>query len=90
MPKIIPKIRVLIRKDLIDRILERKDLITGSSRNRKKHVIKISNLPNDITTKELFDLVHVWGEIGNINIKTYYDSVGLYIDFYNQNETLFY
>lgn len=56
------------------------------SRNRKKHVIKISNLPNDITTKELFDLVHCWGEIGNINIKAYYDSVSSYIDFYNENE----
>ena len=57
-----------------------------NSRYRKKHVIKISNLPNDITTKELFDLVHCWGEIGNINIKAYYDSVSSYIDFYNENE----
>ena len=56
------------------------------SRNRKKHVIKISNLPNDVTIQELFDLVHVWGEIGNINIKTYSDSVSSYIDFYNEEE----
>ena len=60
------------------------------SRNRKKHVIKISNLPGDVTTKELFDLVHVWGEIGNINIKTYYDSVSSYIDFYNENEAKYF
>ena len=57
-----------------------------NSWNRKKYVIRISNLPSDITNKELFDLVHVWGEIGDINVKTYHDSVSSYIDFYNENE----
>jgi len=65
---------------------DKKGSYRNDSRNRKKHVIKMSNLPSDITTPELFDLVHVWGEIGNINIKSYYDSVSSYIDFYNKEE----
>ena len=65
---------------------DKKGSYRNDSRNRKKHVIKMSNLPSDITTPELFDLVHVWGEIGNINIKSYYDSVSSYIDFYNKDE----
>ena len=27
-----------------------------------------------------------WGEIGNVNIKIYSDSVSAYIDFYNKDE----
>jgi hypothetical protein len=64
----------------------KKETYERNSWNRKKHVIRISNLPSDITNKELFDLVYVWGEIGNINVKTYHDSVSSYIDFYNENE----
>ncbi len=59
-------------------------------RNRKKYVIKISNLPNDITVRELAELVGEWGEIGNINIKNYYDSVSSYIDFYNEEESQYF
>jgi len=55
-------------------------------RNKKKYVIKISNLPRDITVRELSSLVSEWGEIGNINIKEYSDSVSSYVDFYNTEE----
>ena len=55
-------------------------------RNKKKHVIRISNLPIDITVRELAGLVSGWGEIGNINVKQYYDSASSYIDFYNKEE----
>lgn len=57
-----------------------------NNRNRDKHVIRISNLPDDITNKELIELVSEWGEIGNVNIKIYSDSVSAYIDFYNKYE----
>ena len=55
-------------------------------RNRPKFVIKISNLPSDITVGELARLIGPWGEIGNINIKNYYEAYCSYIDFYNKNE----
>lgn len=57
-----------------------------NQKNRDKQVIRISNLPEDITNKELIDLVSEWGEIGNVNIKIYSDSVSAYIDFYNKDE----
>ena len=57
-----------------------------TSRNRKKYVVRISNLPEDVTSKELTNLISEWGEIGNVNIKSYSESVSSYIDFYNKNE----
>lgn len=57
-----------------------------TSKNRKKYVVRISNLPEDVTSKELANLISEWGEIGNVNIKSYSDSVSSYIDFYNKNE----
>lgn len=68
----------------------------GSKRNSyrrhkgPKHVIRISNLPEDITVIELDQLVSEWGSIGNINIKKYNNyhgtSTNCYIDFYNKEE----
>jgi len=55
-------------------------------KNKKKYVIKMSNLPRDVTVRELSNLISVWGEIGNINIKEYPDSVSSYVDFYNKEE----
>ena len=57
-----------------------------SNRNREKHVIKMSNLPSDITVGELAELISPWGEIGNINIKNYSEAYCSYVDFYNRNE----
>ena len=51
-----------------------------------KHVVRISNLPDNITVNELNYLVSEWGEIGNINIKKYTNITNCYIDFYNQEE----
>ena len=56
------------------------------NRNRPKHVIRISNLPPDITVRELSSLVSEWGDIGNINIKEYSESYNSYIDFFNKEE----
>lgn len=52
---------------------------------RKIVVIKISNLPEDITVNELNELVGEWGKIGRINISTY-DNTTCYIDFYFKDE----
>ena len=52
---------------------------------RKIVVVKISNLPEDITVPELNELVSEWGKIGRINISCY-DNTTCYIDFYFENE----
>ena len=63
-----------------------------SFRRRKgpKHVVRMSNLPDDVTVNELNYLVSEWGDIGNINIKKYtnYQTqvTNCYIDFYNKEE----
>ena len=35
----------------------------------KSTKVKISNLPRDVTVKELNDLLSDWGQIGRINIR---------------------
>jgi hypothetical protein len=56
---------------------------------RKIVVVKISNLPNDITVPELNELVSEWGKIGRINISNY-DNTTCYIDFYFEDEALYF
>ena len=55
-------------------------------KNAEKYVIKVSNLPRDITVQELNELISPWGEIGNINIKTYSEVICSYIDFYKKDQ----
>ena len=51
----------------------------------KLAVIKISNLPDDISLSELNELIQPWGSIGKINIgKSHFKTA--YIDFYNKAE----
>ena len=56
---------------------------------RKIVVVKISNLPDDITVPELNELVSEWGRIGRINISSY-DNTTCYIDFYFQDEAAYF
>ena len=56
-----------------------------NNRNVKKTCVKMSNLPEDITAKELNDLIQPWGYIGNINFGKSYNIVA-YIDFYRKEE----
>ncbi len=56
---------------------------------RKIVVVKISNLPQDITVPELNELVSEWGKIGRINISTY-DNTTSYIDFYFKDEAIYF
>jgi len=56
---------------------------------RKIAVVKISNLPEDITIYELNELVSEWGKIGRINISNY-DNTTCYIDFYFEDEALYF
>jgi hypothetical protein len=56
---------------------------------RKIVVVKISNLPEDITVPELHELVSEWGKIGRINISSY-DNTTSYIDFYFEDEARYF
>ena len=35
--------------------------------NKEKFCVKISNIPEDLTVRELYDLIKEWGNIGKIN-----------------------
>ena len=59
--------------------------------NRNKNTkVRISNLPKDVTVKELNELLSDWGQIGRINIKNICNRdtkiTIAFIDFYNHNE----
>ncbi len=56
---------------------------------RKIVVVRISNLPEDITVPELNELVSEWGKIGRINISSY-DNTTSYIDFYFEDEARYF
>ena len=53
--------------------------------SEKTITVKMTNLPEDITVKELHELILPWGHIGNINFgKSSYKIA--YIDFYKKDE----
>lgn len=53
---------------------------------RKIVTVRITNLPHDITTEELSDLIYEWGKIGRVNINNYNESTSGFIDFYLKDE----
>ena len=55
------------------------------NKNINLFCIKISNLPDDVTIKELNDLIRPWGKIGNINFGKSVNKTA-YIDFYEKDE----
>ena len=57
---------------------------------KEKFVIKISNLPRDITVQELNELISPWGDIGNINIKNYSETCCSYVDFYRKDQASYF
>ena len=56
----------------------------------KNTKVRISNLPQDVTVKELNELISEWGQIGRINIKNINNRdtkiTVAFIDFYNKDE----
>lgn len=59
----------------------------GINVNRKNIVtVRITNMPNNITTDELSDLMCEWGRIGRINLNNYNDATSGFIDFYFKDE----
>jgi RNA recognition motif-containing protein len=62
----------------------------NSNRNNNslsnKICVKISNIPNDLTIKELHDFIKEWGSIGKINFNNNINFKLAFIDFYIKEE----
>lgn len=54
-------------------------------RNTKKINVKISNLPEDVTLKEMTELIQPWGSIDKINFSKGMN-FNCYVDFYYRDE----
>jgi len=52
----------------------------------KYYKVRISELPNDITEKELYELLQEWGNVIKIIIKHYEKTASAYVTFKNENE----
>lgn len=51
-----------------------------------KYCVRISNIPEDLTIKELNNLMKDWGSIGRINFNNSVEHKAAYIDFYKKHE----
>jgi hypothetical protein len=56
-----------------------------AKQNNKKFCVKMSNLPNDLSLKEMIELITPWGSFDRINFGNK-NEVECYIDFYNKDE----
>ena len=57
--------------------------------NRKpqnKYCVKLSNIPTDLTIKELNELMDEWGDIGKINFNSNINYKSAFVDFYIKEE----
>jgi len=52
----------------------------------KYYKVKISELPNDITERELYELLQEWGNVVKIILKHYEKTATAYVTFKNENE----
>jgi hypothetical protein len=63
----------------------------NSPRNFRKHYgekycVRISNIPSDLTIRELNELMQEWGDIGKINFNNSIEYKSAFIDFYIKDE----
>lgn len=56
------------------------------NRNKEKFCVRISNIPDDLTIRELNDLLLEWGYIGKINFNNNIKYKAAYINFYIKEE----
>jgi hypothetical protein len=54
--------------------------------SKNKYCVRISNIPNDLTIKELNDLMQEWGDIGKINFNNSTQYKSAFVDFYIKDE----
>lgn len=53
---------------------------------RKKYCVKLTNIPDDLTIRELNDLMIEWGYIGKINFNNNTRYKAAFVDFYIKEE----
>ena len=53
---------------------------------KKKYCVKLTNIPDDLTIRELNDLMIEWGYIGKINFNNNTKYKAAFIDFYIKEE----
>lgn len=56
------------------------------NRNREKFCVRMSNIPDDLTIRELSELLLEWGDVGKINFNNNIKYKAAYIDFYIKEE----
>ena len=66
--------------------LSHKNELSYKNEYKKFYKVKISELPTDISEKELYELLQNWGNIIKIIVKTYENSSSAYITFKNEIE----
>jgi hypothetical protein len=53
---------------------------------RKKYCVKLTNIPDDLTIRELNELMIEWGHIGKINFNNNTKYKAAFVDFYSKEE----
>ena len=53
---------------------------------QNKYCVKLSNIPIDLTIKELNELMNEWGDIGKINFNSNINYKSAFVDFYIKEE----
>jgi hypothetical protein len=64
----------------------RNDRRNNNRRNNNLPTVKISELPPDMTLRELNEKMQPWGRIGNINLKKNWGTYIGYVDFYDLDD----
>uniref|UniRef100_A0A6C0H794 RRM domain-containing protein n=1 Tax=viral metagenome TaxID=1070528 RepID=A0A6C0H794_9ZZZZ len=59
----------------------------NKNKEYKKHTVKISNLPNNISNYEMMELTYDWGHIIKLKVINYTDTSVVYIDFKYKEES---
>tara|TARA_B100001121_G_scaffold194175_1_gene169671 strand:- start:1373 stop:1759 length:387 start_codon:yes stop_codon:yes gene_type:complete len=58
----------------------------NNNKEQNKYCVRLSNIPNDLTIKELNELMIEWGHIGKINFNNSNRYKSAFVDFYIKEE----
>jgi hypothetical protein len=88
LPNVVTNINIIPKKnyDMINNINYNNIKYDNYIDTKKLTTVKISDLPDDITEDELWELVTDWGNIMKIRVNHYDNNNIAYLDFKNKNE----
>ena len=58
----------------------------NNRRPQNKYCVRLSNIPSDLTIRELNELINEWGDIGRINFNNSVKYKSAFVDFYIKEE----